>query len=352
MTPLAQFIQREISENGAMPLDRFMSLALCHADYGYYMNRDPLGEAGDFITAPEISQIFGELIGLWCFGQIQDKALMDSVHFAELGAGRGSLMADLLRALASVTGRKDWPLHLIEISPTLRALQQKTLENYAPIHHGDLTQLPPQPIIFIANEFFDALPIRQFEYRGGAWLERFVINSDSGFAIDLAPPQEPDSLDFLDSLDVSDISDGTVAEFSPALGDNITRISRHIRRYGGALLAIDYGKDTPFGDSLQAVQNHCPVDCLTNPGLADLSAWVDFGAIKRHALANDCQFFGTIGQGDFLKSLGLYERAEQLGANATPEIRRDLAAAVDRLASPAHMGSVFKAAYILPPASG
>ncbi len=347
MTPLAELINREISENGAMSLDRFMSLALCHAEHGYYMNRDPFGGAGDFITAPEISQIFGEVIGLWCFQQIQNQALTESVHFAELGAGRGSLMVDLLRALAAVTGRKDWPLHLIEISPTLRALQQEALKNYPLTHHIDLTQLPPQPIIFIANEFFDALPIRQFEYRGGGWLERCVINSDQGFAVTLhtVPENIPD-------FNFPDQPDGTVAEFSPALESTITSISHHIRRHGGALLVIDYGKDDPFGDSLQAVQDHRPVDCLTNPGLADLSAWVDFSAIKRHALASDCRFFGPIGQGDFLKSLGLYERAEQLGQNAPPETRRNLAAAVDRLTSPAHMGSVFKAAHILPPFSG
>ena len=347
-TPLAHLIQREIKDTGAMPIDRFMSLALCHAEHGYYMNRDPLGGAGDFITAPEISQIFGELIGLWCFGQIQDQGLMDAVHFVELGAGRGTLMADLLRALAAMTGRQDWPLHLIEISPTLQALQTETLKNHPLTHHTDLTQLPPQPIIFIANEFFDALPIKQFEYRDGGWLERRIINSDNGFAVTLH--NAPDTIPDFDSIpDSPNPTEGDVAEISPALATTITSISQHIRRYGGACLVIDYGKDNPFGDSWQAVQDHRPVDCLTNPGLADLSAWVDFGAIKRHALASDCRFFGAIGQGDFLKSLGLYERAEQLGQNASPEIRRNLAAGVERLASPAHMGSVFKVAHILPP---
>ena len=349
-TPLSKIITEKISTDGAMPIDVFMALSLTHAEHGYYIKHNPFGSDGDFITAPEISQIFGELLGLWCFDQLHQQGLIDHVELVELGPGRGTLMADMLRAIMPFSGDKSWPIHLLEISPRLRALQQEKLKNYDITHIDDLSALPPRPIVFIANEFFDALPVRQFERRtaingDSAWHERVVDYIDGALKFSTIPH---DICLALPSTEDNVIADGTVVALAPVLPQIITQIAHHITAYGGAALIVDYGSDNPFGDSLQAVQDHRPVDVLASPGAADISAWVDFSAIRRAAISAGATVVGPTPQGDFLKSLGLYHRAEQLGINANPKQRRMLAAAVDRLSSPAQMGQIFNVMVILP----
>ncbi len=344
-TPLFPIITEEIASKGYMRLDRYMALALGHPQHGYYMSGRSFGLEGDFITAPEISQMFGELIGLWSLDQLQRQHLMKEAGFFELGPGRGTLMADAIRAITPFTQDHGgdmpihMPIHLMEMSPALKQQQAKALHPHPIIHHDDLDNLPPIPLIFIANEFFDALPIRQFIKSDQGWSERVVTMVDGQLTLttitaDDAPPADQAPM-------------GSVYEIAPQLPAIISKISRHIRQYGGAGLIIDYGKSNPIGDSLQAVHNHKPVDILDSPGEADLSAWVDFSAIK--TAAADMRVLGTRDQGAFLKSLGLYQRAEQLSAPADPKTRRMIAAAVDRLSSPAQMGRVFQAMAILPP---
>ena len=340
-TPLFLIIAEEIESNGFMRLDRYMALALGHPQHGYYMSGRSFGLEGDFITAPEISQMFGELIGLWSLDQLQRQNLTKEAGFFELGPGRGTLMADAIRAITPFIQDQggEMPIHLMEMSPALKQQQAKALHPHPAIHHNNLDNLPPIPLIFIANEFFDVLPIRQFCKQDKGWLENVVTILDGKLTL---TTMVADDNPLADKIPI-----GSVYEVAPQLPAIVVKISRHIQQYGGAALIIDYGKSNPIGDSLQAVHNHQPDNILDRPGESDLSAWVDFSAIK--AAATDMRVLGTRDQGDFLKSLGLYQRAEQLSAAADPKTRRMIAAAVDRLSSPAQMGRVFQTMAILPP---
>ena len=349
-TPLLAIIKDEIQTHGFMRLDRFMELALSHPEHGYYMSGRSFGLEGDFITAPEISQMFGELIGLWAFDQIQQQNLTQAGLF-EMGPGRGTLMADALRAITPFLQNQannpnmpiHMPIHMLEISPALKQQQISALKPNPIIHHSTLDNLPPIPLIFIANEFFDALPIRQLVKHDDAWHERIVTIRDDELCLSTMPSDDPPA----GEQQWDDAPSGQIYETAPQLPAVIDQISQHIRQYGGAALIIDYGKANPLGDSVQAVRDHKPVDILETPGKADVSAWVDFNAIKTSA--SNSKVFGPTNQGDFLKALGLYQRAEQLSTAADPKTRRMIAAAVDRLSSPAQMGRVFQVMAIVPP---
>ena len=341
-------LRRLIEQHGPMGLDAFMARALTDPEHGYYSSSIPIGKEGDFITAPEISQMFGELIGLWLYQQACDQQIIpdDDGHGAmlmELGPGRGTLMADILRSLSMVASSTIWPAELVEISPTLKAAQEEKLNpagNAKLNWKEQITPLPPRPLLLVANEFFDALPIRQYICRDTGWHERQITLKNGELV--LMESATPTSLD----LPVS--SPGTVAETCPDAAMITRTLAGHISAYGGAMLIIDYGKASPIGDSLQAVRAHKPVDILSQPGKTDLSAWVDFAAIRDAAIEVGASVLGPVDQGAFLKDLGLFQRAEQLGAGQDPALRRQLAAAVDRLTSPAQMGGVFKAMAILP----
>jgi SAM-dependent MidA family methyltransferase len=337
-----------IASEGPISIARYMDLALCHPKHGYYMTRDPFGGGGDFITAPEISQMFGELIGLWT-GQVWlDQGAAARIALAEAGPGRGTLMTDAWRALASAPGFRDAAaIHLIEISPALRAAQAAALASVrpAPQWHAGLDGLPrDHPIHLIANEFLDALPIRQFVRRDGAWFERQVGLRDGGLVFGLAPAPEP-------SLR-GDAPEGAVLEIAPAAQTFVADLAKRIRAQGGAALLIDYGHGEPgFGDTLQAMKTHAFVDPLENPGFADLTAHVDFAAAARAARGAGAAAHGPVTQRDFLLSLGIEARARRLSDGKSAEKAREIAAALDRLTdpSPTGMGSLFKVLAITPP---
>lgn len=344
-SPLLPLINAAIASNGPMTMAEYMQMALTHPEHGYYITETPFGVDGDFITAPEISQMFGELVGLWCFEQLRLQDNLAAAALMELGPGRGTLMSDIIRTVTPIAPEAPWPIHLLEVSPELQRQQKEALEGHDVTHHADLTTLPPQPLVFIANEFFDALPIRQFERTPGGWQERGVMATGDGLALTTMPLT---TLPLPLASPLPEAAAGTIAEMAPQLPQLITTMARHINAHGGAAIIIDYGKDNPMGDSLQAVRDHQPVDILATPGQADLSAWVDFSAIRAAAETAGARVVGPTGQGEFLKALGLYHRAEQLSAGAEPEVRRAIAAAVDRLSSPAQMGEVFKVMAILP----
>ena len=343
-TPLETRIRAMIGKDGPMPLDVYMALCLTDPDDGYYRSIDPLGAAGDFTTAPEISQMFGELVGLWLYDEAIKQGIAADAALVELGPGRGTLISDALRCYAGITPEHCWDLHLVEVSPALIAAQQERLSactNARPHWHEQISDLPEKPLLIIANEFFDALPIRQFRSQKGQWHECMLdLIDDSLSLITVATPAEIDL--------PAPSADGQIAECCPQLEAIITRLARHINRHGGAMLIIDYGKNTALGDSLQAVQAHRPVEIMHEPGKTDLSAWVDFSAIASHAGDAGIAAFGPEEQGTFLKAIGLYHRAEQLAAGASPETRRQIAAAVDRLSSPAQMGTAFKVMALRP----
>ena len=339
-TPLNPIIADHINAHGHISIYDFMALALGHPEHGYYMAGRNFGVEGDFITAPEISQIFGELIGLWSLDQLNQQGLIDAAGFFEMGPGRGVLMADITRTIAPYKNLDDTEIHMLEISPALKQKQQSALAPHQIYHHDDLNALPQIPVVFIANEFFDALPIRQFIFEEKGWMEQVITQDEQGLTLSRIHAEN--------DVPLPQANIGDVFEIAPDLPEIVTLISDHINMHGGAALFIDYGKSNAIGDSLQAVRDHKPVDILDQPGLCDLSAWVDFDAIKTAAHSADAYCLGPVDQGDFLKALGLYERAEQLSQNADPKTRRMLAAAVDRLSSPAQMGKLFKVMAILP----
>ncbi|MDQ0473693.1 class I SAM-dependent methyltransferase [Labrys wisconsinensis] len=339
-TPLGEAIASLVRDEGPIDLARFMALALGHPVHGYYRTRDPLGAAGDFTTAPEISQMFGELVGLWAAHAWQRLGRPDPVLLAELGPGRGTLMADALRAVARAAPDflRAARLHLVETSPVLRQRQADALAGHAPAWHEATDTLPDGPLILIANEFFDALPVRQFQRRDGRWHERLVGLAGDRLAFGLAAG--PAGIDGL-----PEAPDGAILE----LGEAGLRLAGHLAarlaRDGGAALILDYGHiETGFGDTLQAMRRHAGADPLAEPGEADLTTHVDFAALAAAAAAAGARIDLMAGQADFLEGLGIRERAAALKRRATPAQVADIDAALARLTDRGRtgMGALFK----------
>jgi NADH dehydrogenase [ubiquinone] 1 alpha subcomplex assembly factor 7 len=341
MTALADTLRRRIAAEGPMTVGTYMANCLTHPSLGYYTTRDPLGRAGDFTTAPEISQMFGELIGAWCAVTWESLGRPSPFALVELGPGRGTLMADALRA---VKGRTDFiaaaRLHLVEASPALRAVQQRTLAEYKPLWLGDLGELPPGPTIVVANEFFDALPVEQFVRRGAMWRRR-VVGVDAAGALALQESSETLRLD-------DDAADGSVAEISPASQAIAYEIGGRLREHPGAALILDFGRDGALGESLQALRGHTAEPVLANPGEADLAAHVDLRALVRAATLAGARAFGPVSQGAFLETLGIEARAQALAAS-DPTRASELALAVTRLTGARAMGRLFQALALVSP---
>jgi len=330
-----------------MPLDRYMQLCLGHPRHGYYMTRDPFGAEGDFTTAPEISQMFGELIGLWAAEVWRIMGRPSRVNLVELGPGRGTLMADALRAARVLPAfRAAMDVHLVETSDPLRERQRVRLRDVglSPRWHASVETLPDGPLVIIANEFFDALAVRQFVRTQHGWCERFVgLGADGGFAFGLAPWPDP-------AIGAA-APVGTILEIGGAGLALMTVLSRRIAGHGGALLVVDYGHArSGFGETLQAVKGHAFVDPLAEPGEADLTAHVDFAALAG-AATGAAAVHGPVAQGAFLEALGIARRAETLGRKAGDAGRAAVGAALARLTGRGEggMGSLFKAMAVADP---
>lgn len=344
MTGLEDKLRRLIAAVGPISVADYMSLVLSDPEHGYYTTRTAIGLEGDFITAPEISQMFGELIGIWCVAAYEALGRPQRVTLAELGPGRGTLMADLLRA-----GRVDpgfiraAEVHLVEISPELRRRQANCLSGLAsPVWHDRIDDLPDGPLIVVANEFFDALPIRQFVRGQRGWRERVVGLDDQenlAFGIGAAAPDLA-----LLPLGASEAPVGAVAEINRPAEAIIASLAHRLVQFGGAALVLDYGHvRSGFGETLQAVRAHHYADPLSEPGECDLTAHVDFDRLARAAGTEGASVLGPVTQGNFLLAMGLAERAGALGAGRSAEDQRNIVAAVDRLAGPEEMGTLFKA---------
>ncbi|MGR3542495.1 MAG: class I SAM-dependent methyltransferase [Hasllibacter sp.] len=330
---LAPALIARIRADGPLPLDAYMAEALWNPAGGYYATRDPLGAAGDFTTAPEVSQVFGELIGL-ALAQVWTDLGRPPARLVELGPGRGTLMADALRAAGAVPGfRQAVSVHLIERSAPLRDRQAQAVPGAA--FHDALEEVPDGPLLLVANEFFDALPLRQFVRDGGAWRERVVGVRDGLLAFGLSDAVPVPAL----AHRLADTKDGDLVEWRPAADPVMAEIGRRLRAGGGAALAIDYGDWRSQGDTVQALRRHRRTDPLEAPGTADLTAHVDFEALHRAADAPAASLLTP--QGMFLERLGATDRARTLAAQA-PARTDELAAAHRRLTHPAEMGTLFK----------
>src|ERR1043166_1726468 len=310
-----------------------MGLCLGHPVHGYYTTRDPFGRGGDFVTAPEISQMFGELIGLWAAAVWQAMGAPVRVALVELGPGRGTLMADALRAARVVPGfAAALNVHLIETSPVLQRRQQETLAGSAlPIAwHRELAAVPDSPLIVIANEFFDALPVQQAVKTESGWHERMVgLGPHDELAFALHPDPIPGFAAFLPAT-LTSAPPRAVYEWRSA--DVAADLARRVAEQGGAVLVIDYGHaESALGDTLQAVGRHGFADPLASPGELDLTAHVDFAALARTAQAVGARVHGPLAQGAFLPRLGIEARAAALRAKATATPATHLDAALARV---------------------
>jgi len=327
---LPERLARAITLGGPIPLSQFMGAANAH----YYGTRDPLGARGDFTTAPEISQMFGELIGLW-LADLWDRAGRPAARYVELGPGRGTLAADALRAMAKAGFTP--PVDLVENSPTLRAAQAERVPQAE--FHLDLVGLHDDaPLLVVANEFFDALPIRQLIATGEGWRERLVACQDTLFL----PIAGDRSFDMIIPKDLLHADPGSVIETSPASVAILRGLAARLLEQGGAALIVDYGYEGPaVGDTLQAVKGHEYANPFDMPGEADLTAHVDFATLREAAEAEGLLVHGPVTQGAFLEAIGIGARTEAL-AKASPERAEQLALDRARLTDPEQMGELFK----------
>jgi NADH dehydrogenase [ubiquinone] 1 alpha subcomplex assembly factor 7 len=334
-----------IDADGPLSVADYMTECLLNPKYGYYTTRDPLGAAGDFITAPEISQMFGEILGLSLAQSWLDQGSPTPFTLAELGPGRGTLMADLLRATKSVPGfHAAAQIILVEASPTLTAKQQDALSAY-PVHWQDTVNLlPDQPLWLVANEFFDALPIRQFLREGSQWREKRIGRKQGDLTFGLGPLTAQPALE----PRLADTDDGDLVEICEAAMPIIAAVAQRIAGHGGAALIVDYGDWRALGDTLQALSHHKPTDILADPGQADLTAHVDFEALALTAKSAGCAYSRVTPQGIFLERLGITSRAQTLAAPLSGTALDSLIAAHQRLTHPQEMGNLFKVLGLYP----
>lgn len=331
MTALKTIIEAEIAASGPMPLSRYMALCLSHPEHGYYMQQQPFGAAGDFTTAPEISQMFGELIGLWLVHMWQESGAPDHFILLELGPGRGTLMADILRvAKLAPAFLEAAEVCLLETSTRLQTVQRAALGEVR--HIERLEDLPEGPVFAVANEFFDALPIQQFVKNDFGWQERLV---GAALTWNLSETiQRPDLDTAFEGLET-----GRIVELAAASKAVANLLTKRISTQGGAALVIDYGDLDGTGDTFQAVRQHKKADPFTAPGEADLTAHVRFKDLLQNGVAH-----GFATQGAFLSRLGIDARRQALEANGGQGLDTQQA----RLVSPDEMGSLFKVLALLP----
>ncbi len=356
MTPLEAELAALIRDEGPISVSRYMALCLGHPRHGYYITRDPFGVAGDFTTAPEISQMFGELIGLWAGAVWQAMGAPKAVRLVELGPGRGTLMTDALRAGRAVPGfREALSVHLVETSPVLRAAQARALAGLAePLWHDAIAPALDGPVIVIANEFLDALPLDQLVMTPGGWRARLVgLGADGGLAFGLAGHAPSPQSSPARGEGAFTVPTGTILEQPVAALSVVATVAQHLAQAGGAALFVDYGATrSGYGDTLQAVRRHAFADPLADPGAADLTVHVDFERMARGALQAGAATHGPSTQRDFLLALGLAERAQALAGRAKPEQAAAVSAAFERLTGQgaAGMGELFKVLALSQPA--
>lgn len=337
---LEQRLLRRIAAEGPLTIADFMAAALLDPRDGYYTRAAPLGDeagrGGDFVTAPELTQVFGELLGLWCLEAWQRLGAPRAFNLIELGPGRGTLMSDLLRALALMPDcLAAASIHLVEVSPRLQAIQQQTLATQKVTWHSSFAELPVGPAVVIANEFFDALPLRQFERSPEGWHERLVVRGKEGLAYALSGKLPANFLP--EQAEV-----GAVFEISTAATTIAAELGRHLLQEGGAALLIDYGyQHWPGKGSLQAVAGHQKVPVLSAPGQVDLSGQVDFSALAAAAQSSGALAYGPVTQADFLQAIGLEERKQALADGQPPAVAAKIERSCTRLVAAEEMGKHF-----------
>ena len=345
LSPLHTEVKRVIRASGPMPVWRYMELCLSHPQHGYYISRDPLGREGDFVTAPEVSQMFGELLGLWAASVWKAIGSPQLFRLIEIGPGRGTMMSDALRALRVLPPLyQTLSVHMVEINPVLRETQKAALTGLRNVSwHERVDEVPEGPCVIFANEYFDVLPIHQMVHRETGWHERVItLDDDENFIYGLAPDPTPGFEALVPPL-VGAAPLGAIFEWRP--DHEIMALARRVRDQRGAALIIDYGHvRSDVGDTFQAIARHSFADPLKTPGLADITAHVDFEALSRAAEAVGARAHGPVTQGDFLQRRGIETRALTLMQKASHEVSEDISNGLKRLVGGgrAGMGSLFK----------
>jgi len=344
MSVLKDRLLARIAREGPIGVADYMLECLLDPTHGYYATRDPLGAAGDFTTAPEISQMFGEMLGLWLAQVWMDQGAPDPFVLAELGPGRGTLMADMLRATRSVPGfHAALRLNLVEASPVLRSAQAEVLEGFTPAFHASVADLPDGPLFLVANEFFDALPIRQFQRGPAGWHERQIGAADERLIWGLGPEAR---IGLLEDRFADTPLGGIIETNAPAMAI-ASEIGQRIAAHGGAALIVDYGGWHSHGDTFQAMARHAHADPLDHPGAADLTAHVAFGPLAR--AATPAVAVPLTPQGVFLERLGITARAQALAKGISGPALDNHVAAHRRLTHPQEMGTLFHVLALMPP---
>lgn len=344
MTPLGKRLIAQIERSGPMPVADYMTQCLLDPQHGYYTNVQPFGSRGDFVTAPDVSQMFGELLGLCLAQSWMDQGSPAPFILAELGPGRGTLMVDMLRAAGRVPGFLDAAkILLVEASAAQRSVQQQALAGYQVNWAETINDIPDGPLFLIANEFFDCMPIRQYRRTEAGWQEQMVGAGDGalGFVLGKALPEQgvPEW--------ARDLPEGSVIETSAASVAIAGDIARRIAEHGGAAIIIDYGDWNRSGDTLQAVKAHCKIGPLEKPGQSDLTAHVNFAELAQAARPHT-GVSPMITQGELLLRLGIRQRAQALAKNCGPEALKSHNAAFRRLTHADEMGQLFKAIAFYP----
>lgn len=357
---LEQHLKNLILHSAPINMAEFMRIALAYPDYGYYKSKEPFGVKGDFTTAPEISQMFGELIGIWCADVWQKIGGASGVELVEIGPGRGTLMADLLRATRAVPGFHDAiSISMVETSDRLIKVQNEKLQGMYPRikWYKNLSEVPDKPVIIVNNELFDALPVRQYVKKADKWYEKMLgLNKAGGLEFVIARSEYEAERRGNQALKINEyglqrvacnegIKEGAILENCQDAIILMQEISARIKKHGGAALIVDYGYNKPeYKDTIIAISNHKHVGLLENIGYADISAHVDFSLLKQVASDMGLQSFGAIGQGDFLRNMGIEFRAASLSKNATEKQKQDIESAKARLIGNGdmQMGELFK----------
>lgn len=343
-TKLLEIIKDDIRKNGPMTVGRYMDICLSHPQHGYYMTRDPFGVAGDFTTAPEISQLFGEMIGAWLADLWIKMGSPTQFLLVECGPGRGTLMADIMRATKNVPGFHDAAkIFLMEMSPALKEIQKQKLEAYDTRWIDDLGQLPPLlPVLLVANEFLDALPVRQLVRANDNWMERGVSIGVEDTLVFSELAADKAVMDTVPVRIAKGAEEG-IFETSLVLNQYIKSVDILLKKQNGAALFVDYGHvRSAIGETLQCVKSHEFSTLFDTPGSCDITAHVDFENVANIALADGLTVHGPVTQGQFLRGLGIEHRAERLWSVANEAQRESISTGLKRLIDTEQMGSLFK----------
>lgn len=339
MTELSKIIHEVIKENGPISIGTYMSMCLGHPQYGYYMNREAFGAQGDFITAPEISQLFGEMLAIWVMITWEKMGQPEQIQIVEFGPGKGTLMSDIWRSIAVQPELRDKvQIQMVEFSPRLQQIQQEALSDAPVTWHTNFETIPQVPSIIIANEFFDALPIEQAVFHQDDWYQRLVTSDEEDLFFSMG--------EILQGISDTEMPEGMIFEYAPLATMIMQQLCRFIQQNGGAMLVIDYGDDAPlserFGDTLQAMRDHNMVDIFDEPGHSDLTAHVAFSSLEMIAQEERCETMPIQTQREFLTQLGIRLRADKLASKSTEQQGIDLKSGMNRLIDAQQMGDLFK----------